>query len=182
MTAASIQRKYDLIFDRLDIDGNGVLEFADCLRMGQAVIRAGHVREDSSEADALFTAYREAWQRLVEAADADGDGVITREEFKAAMSETLGRREQVVAGCRAVLDAEFRAIDADDDGLVPSADFQRYLEALGSTPAEARATCESLDANGDGRVSREEFHDGWTQYLLSDDLTAVGSQFLGHLT
>ncbi|MGI5336543.1 EF-hand domain-containing protein [Streptomyces sp. CA-181903] len=179
MTTAPIERKYDLIFDRLDADGNGVLEYADCERMGQDVIRAGYVTEGSAQADALFTAYREAWGRLTAAADADGDGVITREEFKAAMSRTLGRREQVVEGCRAVLDTEFSSIDGDDDGFVPVADFQRYLEALGSTAEEARATCDSLDTNGDGRISRAEFHEGWAQYLLSDDLTEPGSNFLG---
>ncbi|UUU31132.1 EF-hand domain-containing protein [Streptomyces sp. CA-210063] len=182
MTTAPIERKYDLIFDRLDTDGNGVLEYADCERMAKDVIRAGCMTEGSAKADALFTAYQEAWERLASAADADGDGVITREEFKSAMSDTLGRREQVVEGCRAVLDAEFSAIDGDDDGLVPTADFQGYLEALGSSAEEAQATCDSLDTNGDGQISREEFHEGWLQYLLSDDLTEAGSHFLGSLT
>ncbi|MEV6949686.1 EF-hand domain-containing protein [Streptomyces sp. NPDC051172] len=182
MTAEVINQKYDLIFDRLDADGSGVLEFADCERMGQDVIRSGYVTEGSAKASALFAAYREAWDRLVAAADTDGDGVITREEFRSAMSDTLGRREQVVAGCRAVLDAEFSAIDADDDGLVPVADFQRYLEALGSSPEEAAATCSLLDTNNDRQVSREEFHAGWSQYLLSTDPSDAGSNFLGSLS
>ncbi|MCX5205672.1 EF-hand domain-containing protein [Streptomyces sp. NBC_00237] len=181
MTTDAILRKYDLIFDRLDADGSGVLEFADCERMGEEVIRSGHVPADSAKATALFSAYREGWDRLVAAADADGDGRITREEFRAAMTDTLGRREQVVSGCRAVLDAEFSAIDKDDDGLVPVADFQRYLEALGSSPEEAAATCSLMDANHDGQVSRNEFHAGWEQYLLSDELSEAGSSFLGSL-
>ncbi|WP_329461016.1 EF-hand domain-containing protein [Streptomyces sp. NBC_01431] len=179
MTTEAVIRKYDLIFDRLDADGNGVLEFADCEHMGREVIRSGRVSADSAKAIALFAAYREAWDRLVEAADSDGDGIITREEFRSAMSDTLGRREQVVSGCRSVLDAEFAAIDADDDGLVPVADFQGYLEALGSSPAEAAATCSQLDTNNDGQVSRAEFHAGWEHYLLSDELSGAGNNFLG---
>jgi len=181
VTTESILRKYDVIFDRLDADGNGTLEFADCERMGQEVIRSGRVAGDSTKASALFAAYRDGWDRLVAAADADGDGVITREEFRSAMSDTLGRREQVVAGCRSVLDAEFSAIDGDDDGLVPVADFQRYLEALGSSPAEAAATCSLMDTDNDGQVSREEFHAGWEQYLLDDELSGAGNSFLGSL-
>ncbi|MGP4048815.1 EF-hand domain-containing protein [Streptomyces sp. 2A115] len=181
MTTESILQKYDLIFDRLDADRSGVLEFADCELMGQEVIRSGRVSADSPKATALFAAYREGWDRLVAAADADGDGMITREEFRSAMSDTLGRREQVISGCRSVLDAEFSAIDDDDDGLVPVVDFQRYLEALGSSPAEAAATCSLMDVNNDGQVSREEFHAGWEQYLLSDELTDAGSNFLGSL-
>lgn len=182
MTTQAIQQKHDLIFDRLDADGNGVLEFADFERMGRDVIRSGHATEGSAKASALFAAYREAWDRLLAAADANGDGVITREEFRSAMSDTLGRREQVITGCQAVLDTEFSALDADDDDLVPIADFQRYLEALGSSPAEAAATCSLLDTNKDGQVSREEFHAGWSQYLLSTDPADAGSNFLGSLT
>ncbi|MDX2394018.1 EF-hand domain-containing protein [Streptomyces sp. DK15] len=181
MTTEALVRKYDLIFDRLDADGSGVLEFADCEKMGQEVIRSGRVPAGSPKETALFAAYREAWDRLVAAADSDGDGIITREEFRSAMSDTLGRREQVVSGCRSVLDAEFSAIDADDDGFVPVSDFQGYLEAIGSSPAEAAATCALMDTNNDGQVSRDEFHAGWEQYLLSDELAGAGSNFLGSL-
>ncbi|MET9868735.1 EF-hand domain-containing protein [Streptomyces sp. NPDC006386] len=182
MTTESVLRKYDLIFDRLDTDGNGVLEFADCEHMGRKIIDSGYAQEGSAKADALFTAYRQAWDRLAAAADENGDGIITREEFHSAMADTLGRREQVVTGCRAVLDAEFAVIDENDDGLVPVADFQRYLEALGSSSAQAAETCARLDVNKDGQLSREEFHEGWAKYLLSDDLDDAGSRFLGGLT
>jgi Ca2+-binding EF-hand superfamily protein len=55
----------------------------------------------------------------------------------------------------AQLSAEFAAIDGDGDGFVTEAEFRERFPGL---PAEAiGALSQNVDADGDGRISLEEF-------------------------
>jgi Ca2+-binding EF-hand superfamily protein len=70
---------------------------------------------------------------LLDNADADHDGQVTRQEFTAARA------------------AQFAKLDSDNDGFVDAA------AAGGQRAAAVRGR---LDSNGDGKISKEEFVDG----------------------
>lgn len=67
--------------------------------------------------------------------DADGDGVVTRDEFLAA---------------HRAADARFTAIDTDKDGIVSRDEY------LAAGQQNRQAQFQALDSNGDGRLTPEE--------------------------
>lgn len=74
-------------------------------------------------------------RQMLERADANGDGNITRAEFDQARAQTFAR------------------LDRNNDGYVDSSDRPRLF---GDRFDQGYRMLSSLDTNGDGRVSRTE--------------------------
>jgi hypothetical protein len=102
--------------------------------------------------------------------DANGDGIITREEaqvyprlathFDAADANRDGRLEgaEIEAGrdtakreARAAIRERWNAADKDGDGAISQAEANEAMPRLGKRFGD-------FDANGDGKISREEIH------------------------
>ena len=88
--------------------------------------------------------------------DADGDGAISRDEFKAAKSRShrRGKPGRHDSGDKANKadrkERLFARLDADEDGYLSLAEFNKPVERL-----------RALDANGDGQVDRSERRSGY---------------------
>ncbi|MEU7605473.1 hypothetical protein [Streptomyces sp. NPDC041003] len=66
------------------------------------------------------------------------------------------------------LEAEFAAMDGDDDGIATVGQFEVVLVAFGLEAEEARVARALLDADGDGLITRREYLNGWTEFLLGE--------------
>ena len=88
---------------------------------------------------ALGSASAQSFERLVEA-DANGNGQIEWQEMLDLREETFGR------------------LDRNDDGFADSADTPRF-GPVKNRFGEALARLQSVDANGDGRISKQEMFD-----------------------
>lgn len=80
--------------------------------------------------------------QMLQNADANRDGVITREEFHAARSQMFDR------------------LDRNRDGYLSSADALGRRMRGGRAAEALQGMITTFDANGDGRVSRAEFVNG----------------------
>lgn len=76
-------------------------------------------------------------QRFMQYFDTNKDGVVTRDEFEASMN------------------ARFRNMDSDHDGLVSMTEFRDYLQRRRLEHKQARL--KRMDSNGDGQVSKAEY-------------------------
>lgn len=70
--------------------------------------------------------------------DANGDGVVTREEFMALQSDG------------------FQTLDGNDDGVVSIAEFQTFVAQTAARAVNGKRLLER-DGNGDGLVDEAEF-------------------------
>lgn len=87
-------------------------------------------------------------QKLLERADANGDGEITRAEFDQARAQMFSR------------------MDRNEDGYVDSKDRPRMFSSRFDQAYRALA---SLDANGDKRISRAELTNGEAPAFTAGD-------------
>lgn len=181
MTSDVIGTKYDRTFDMLDADGNGVLEERDFVGIAESIARATGVAGGSAKEAMLLREWRRSWATLLEHTDANGDGQISREEFHQAMARAYGDAALLEHNLRAGFEAEFAAIDADDDGVATVDQMAAFLVAWGLEPAQAQAASMRLDQDGDGRITLQEYLTGWSAFLLDEDAEAVGSTLLGSL-
>ncbi|QCB43671.1 hypothetical protein E5673_16720 [Sphingomonas sp. PAMC26645] len=85
-------------------------------------------------------AYAQAGGGLFDTADTNGDAVVTRAEFIAAR------------------DASFNRIDRNGDGSISDADFTRIARFKPDVAKSLQDSLKGADANGDGRITREELH------------------------
>jgi len=92
------------------------------------------------------------WQELLQRADKDGNGKISREEFEAARPKGGG---PVPGGGRNAMKL-FEKADADGDGQISKSDFQSAL-APASDSATAGEVFDAMDTNQDGVVSAAEY-------------------------
>ncbi|KQZ02734.1 signal transduction protein [Caulobacter sp. Root1455] len=75
-------------------------------------------------------------------ADADHDGYVTRDEFRASRA------------------AQFQRLDRNDDGVVTLSEFPRLARSNRPKAQALKTVITHADRDGDGRVTRAEFVDG----------------------
>jgi Ca2+-binding EF-hand superfamily protein len=106
--------------------------------------------------------------QLFEAADTNGDGVVTRGEFLAARA------------------ANFAKYDRNGDGFIDPQDFPRRMRATKQIGARLDELIVHFDTDGDGRINHAEFVDGPTSafdladtsrdgQLTADEIAAAAS-------
>lgn len=122
-------------FDLWDRDGDGLISTHDIL----AGITALGLEIDY-----------EAVERLVAAADTDGDFLISRAEFDAAR---LGRDPEITDP-----DAAFDTFDENRNDLIELEELESLLRTCpGLTDKSAESLLAAADLDGDGFLSRAEF-------------------------
>lgn len=101
--------------------------------------------------------------------DADGDGVITRDEWMAYVDTQRGQfrsRFGPDAETQALREAEGLIGDLDTGGMIGSGELGMVLSAMRQLGPDRAATLgaqmmfDRVDANGDGVVDRDEFAAG----------------------
>ena len=120
------RRKLDLY----DVNKDGYLEAADYTRVGEEFATSTGSAPGSPDYEQLRAAYLEVWERLWQAADANQDGKVTRDEFLAYHEALPVMRETVAELARTIL----RLTDRDGDGKISLAEYAALSQAYGDDP------------------------------------------------
>ncbi|MFE7413090.1 EF-hand domain-containing protein, partial [Streptomyces laurentii] len=159
----------DRVFDTLDVTRDGVIGADDFRTMAQRMVALRVHMEPRllAEIQGTFAAW---WETIRQAADVEGNGHISREEFTAAAARGLDQDPEYVDKMIRVSEVTFRAADEEGDGLLTRSQVERIYQAFGVDEALSAETFRRIDLNGDGTVSIEEFvsaaRDVWTAVQL----------------
>jgi Ca2+-binding EF-hand superfamily protein len=177
MSADIVSQKLARLFKNFDIDGNGVIERPDFFRPAAWIAgRLGH--HVSSETHLkLQAAYDNMWNHLVPL-DADKDGRITPEEWKAGWTQMASgdNFDTTIGKSTAAL---FDCVDTDADGLVSAEEFANWLCGHGIDRASAIESFKRLDRKGAGSMSKADIKVGVKEFFTSQDPQAPGNWLHG---
>ncbi|ANP51653.1 Ca2+-binding EF-hand superfamily protein [Streptomyces griseochromogenes] len=143
-------------FQRMDFDGDGVVDLTDFLRAPRRILAELGVAEDSEKGRALLEANKLQWESLLPLAGGDGDGMMTVDEYTTARTSPAFRspdRPGKGEVCRTL----FELLDRDDDGSISLDEFLRAAHFLCMSDVDATTYFTQLDGNGDGRLDSKEF-------------------------
>jgi Ca2+-binding EF-hand superfamily protein len=158
-------------FQHWDRDHNGYMEWSDLenavRRLGEAFGRTG----DSPEWGALAESCRRYWQVLVQHADTDRDGRISKDEYVAAFADGVMADPAVFDGVfRSLLENVVRLADVDGDGRL---DKQEYTRLMGNWynagASDAEVLFRRLDADGDGFLTQDELVRSASSAFVEDE-------------
>jgi calcium-dependent protein kinase len=138
--------KLKKLFTEIDSDGNGHITVAE---LTAAVEKSSALATSLGGVGAKFTPAE--LQRILEAADMDGDGTLSYNEWCAtAVQRKLSAKEER-------LWIAFSKIDLNRDGLLT---IEELSSVLGEDIAEASQMIKSVDKNGDGQIDFDEVRHG----------------------
>ncbi|MEU6311528.1 EF-hand domain-containing protein [Streptomyces sp. NPDC047014] len=171
--AQEAHRRAALVFTLFDANGNGVLDAGDFDLMTERVLA---VAEDSSGADrqALSDSLRRYWESLLAALDANGDGVISSEEFSGFVlnTELFGPTASAFADALATLG------DPDGDGLIERPRFVGLMSAIGFEKPNIEALFDAFGPDGRDRIPVSTWADGIRDYYCPDKAGIPGDHLV----
>ena len=158
--------------------------------------------------------WRKKFQRALAVRDTDGDGFITRSDFKLIIQryKDMGSSEEhlkklnstfmkscdmwgltddsvaltydkfaknvamefAVENTVKVFQAMFEIIDMNNDGVIAFEEWEKYNKAIGISPSHAQRSFTAMDADGDGKVTKDDFIAYNLEFFFStkDDLNS----------
>ncbi|WP_406640238.1 EF-hand domain-containing protein [Amycolatopsis sp. WGS_07] len=162
--ADSVDALIEAEFDKLDLNHDGRLDWADYEILIDRYRKTAGVNDDDRRIQELRAFYQLHWLELLRHSGASGDR-LSRNEFVEATRRTTGdanRLDAAKVGGHVIFDL----VDADGDGSISRDELGRYLQGVWQIDqSDPRYDFDALDTNKDGVISREEFVSGIQEIL-----------------
>lgn len=176
------------MFELLDVDGNGVLEYDDFRMVVDTMAEERGWNSANRRYRALVASNRRLWKMISRPIDIDDDGSITLMEWLAFHIRAFvsnPEHENFQPEFSGALSATARffcdMLDSDGDGKVSLDDYILFCGAYNVEPDEARQAFALFDRDGSGDITQEEVEAMVKEFYLSEDPNALGNRFFGSL-
>ncbi|XP_036441505.1 ras and EF-hand domain-containing protein homolog [Colossoma macropomum] len=102
-----------------------------------------------------------------------------REEMQAKFSASRSPQNQSVSNCSTVLEKTqefFQICDTEDKGFITRRDMQRLLGELPLSAEDLENVFDTLDADGNGYLTLEEFSSGFSEFMFGPAASAAAPE------
>ncbi|MET9955904.1 EF-hand domain-containing protein [Streptomyces sp. NPDC006339] len=156
-------QRIELVFSLFDANGNGVVGSDDFDLMTDRVLKAAVASDDGAKA-AIRAAFRRYWTTLATELDANGDGVITVDEFRPFVldPERFGPTVKEFAKALSALG------DPDGDGLIERPLFVSLMKAIGFEEANIHALFDAFGPDAQDRITVATWAAGIEDFYAPD--------------
>lgn len=171
------RKKFTLWFEMMDRDNDGFLTRRDFELAAESWNRVLGHKPGSDEYVRVASYWADTWESL-KMADTDDDGKVSLDEYlevNATARQADGYSDYVRAWTQTTLDA----FDVDRDGAITLAEWKRIYSAHGLSEEMAERTFSLIEADGDGVLSFEEYHQRAQEYTYNAEGSAPGDHFWG---
>jgi Ca2+-binding EF-hand superfamily protein len=186
MSEAEVYReRFERLFNAYDCDRDGFLTRENFLDHAHKLAAIRGVAADSPALGQLVAFLEEWWGQLSDAADDNGDGRVSRDEFQAWAARVAVAMKQAMSGGSAWPFNDYVArlydmIDADGDGKITLKEYEEWCTALGiAGEMDVEGAFLGFDKNLDGFLSREEFTKVSQQFWLNPNPNVPGHRWVG---
>ncbi|MED7951046.1 MULTISPECIES: EF-hand domain-containing protein [unclassified Streptomyces] len=162
------------VFTLFDADGNGFIEADDFELMAGRVIEAVPGAADAKHG-AMLSAFRAFWGSLETELDANRDGRIDFEEFKAVVlaperfDEAIGEFSEALS----------TLADPDGDGLIERPVFVGVMTAIGFALPNIHSLFDGLEPTSTDQVAVSDWAESIRDYYRPDLAGILGDRLVG---
>ncbi|WP_129843458.1 EF-hand domain-containing protein [Streptomyces sp. RFCAC02] len=163
-----------LVFTLFDVNGNGVVEAEDFDLMAARVAEAASASGEAAK-DAMRAAFRRWGTTLVAELDADRNGVVDFEEFRAYVLAP-----ERFEGPLAEFAESLAALgDPDGDGMVERPEFMALMLAIGFERANIDALFDAFGPTEADAIPVATWVEGIKDYYAPDKAGIAGDHLVG---
>ena len=173
---AMLERRFAVV----DTDGNGMWQPADYQLLTRRLCETFGRDPDSAAGRALATAQRALFDIMLAHMDANGDRVISRDEFVAAVGPGIGHRAGFDTAVEAAALSLIQVADTDGNGVLDPGEYTRLAAVYGAHADAAERAFGRLDQDRNGVLDAAELTLAIRQFFASRDPDAQGSAAFGY--
>ncbi|MFC8869334.1 EF-hand domain-containing protein [Streptomyces sp. NPDC057148] len=167
-------KRVELVFSLFDANGNGVIDSDDFDLMTDRVVEAAAASDDSAKS-AIQAAFRRYWTTLAAELDANGDGVITVDEFRPFVLDPERFGPTIAEFARALSALG----DPDGDGLIERPLFVSLMKAIGFDEANIHSLFDAFGPDAADRITVATWAAGIEDYYAPDMAGIPGDHLVG---
>ncbi|MBD0710415.1 MULTISPECIES: EF-hand domain-containing protein [unclassified Streptomyces] len=167
-------KRIELVFTLFDANGNGVIDSGDFDLMTERVLEAA-VASDADAQKGIRTAFQRYWTTLATELDANGDGVITVDEFRPFVLDPQRFGPTVTEFAEALSALG----DPDGDGLIERPLFLSLMTAIGFEEPNIHALFDAFGPDAEDRITVDAWAVGIKEYYAPDLAGIPGDRLVG---
>ncbi|MFD8672124.1 EF-hand domain-containing protein [Streptomyces seoulensis] len=163
-----------LVFTLFDANGNGHLDPEDFELMASRVTAAAEGSGEGARAR-MAAAFQRYWETLEAELDADGDGRITLEEYRACVLAP----ERFAGTVREFAEALAALGDPDGDGAIERPLFTALMRAIGFAGPNIDALFDAFGPDAEDRIAVATWVAGIEDFYAPDKAGIPGDHLVG---
>ncbi len=177
MLSPLLRRKITLLFLVFDVDENGYIERDDFLKIAKDLGAIRNLEPDSVQFATLRTAFTDLYDNLSKLMDRNADARVELDEWITYFEKMMATDEMYKDTSNKLSASIFGLLDDNRDEQISLAEYKLFADVYRID--DVNDVFNKLDANGDGVITADEFHQMVDQFFTSDDPDAPGNYSFG---